>query len=125
MSPMIKRVSAVIRNRNEAHHMAHVLTALAHQSEPLHEVVVVDNESSDSSIALAERFGARIVKISRSEFTYGRALNVGIAASSGDAILILSAHSLPIGPHFVCDAVSSLDRTGAAAVRCRDIRVMD
>ena len=118
-------VSVVLRNRNEATHMELVLAALSRQSERPYEIVVVDNESSDSSIAVAERYHARIVQISRAQFTYGRALNVGIGAAGGELIMILSAHSLPVGPYFITSAVNAIEETGAAAVRCRNIRLMD
>jgi glycosyltransferase involved in cell wall biosynthesis len=118
-------VSVVIRNRNEAEYLGHVLFALANQSQKPAEIILVDNESSDSSIAVANEYGAQVVPLSRSEFTYGRALNIGIAASKGDIILLLSAHSLPIGPGFIGDGVRSLLECDAAAVCCRNIRFID
>ncbi len=50
------------------------------------EVVVCDNGSSDRSVELAERAGARVVRESRRG--YGRAYMTGIEASAGELIVI-------------------------------------
>jgi len=109
-------VSVVIRNRNEAQFLRPVLQALRLQEYPDFEVVLVDNRSSDDSVGIASAHGARICTIR--DFTYGRALNVGIAAATGEVIVILSAHSLPLGPHFLTECVAPFDNEAVAAVRC-------
>jgi glycosyltransferase involved in cell wall biosynthesis len=50
------------------------------------EVIVADNGSVDGSIEIAERAGARVVNVS--ERGYGSALMAGIAAASGEFILM-------------------------------------
>ncbi len=108
-------LSVVIRNRNEASDLRHVLAALAKQDYP-HEVIVVDNNSIDESRQIASDHGARLVSISN--FTYGRALNKGIASANGEYIVLLSAHSLPVGPYFLRLAVAPMADPQIAAVRC-------
>ena len=49
------------------------------------EVLVVDNGSTDNSIAVAEESGARVVIESRPG--YGRALRTGLACAKGDYII--------------------------------------
>lgn len=95
-------ISVVIRCRNEAHHLRMTLTALRlQQTDFSWEVIVVDNESTDSTLEVCREFGATVVQIPRRSFTYGRALNEGIAASRGEFIVLLSAHSLPVGSGFL------------------------
>jgi rhamnosyltransferase len=114
-------ISVVIRVRNEGPALHRVLSALEAQDlEPL-EVVVVDNESSDGSRAVAEQHGAKILQISRPDFTYGRALNMGIRHARGEFVSILSAHSLPIGPGFLRSAVAPFCDEKVAAVRCLSV----
>lgn len=50
------------------------------------EVVIADNGSTDRSAEIAERLGARVVRVQ--ERGYGNALMVGIAAASGKYILM-------------------------------------
>jgi rhamnosyltransferase len=84
----------VIRVRDEAAALEELLRILATQSEP-HEVVVVDNSSTDASRAVAQAAGARVVDLAREDFTFGRALNRGCAVAAGDVLVSLSAHAHP------------------------------
>lgn len=110
-------MTVVIRNRNEARFLRPVLAALAAQDLP-HTVVVVDNESDDDSVSVARAAGAHVVTLPRASFTYGRALNAGIAEASGDVIVILSAHSLPLGSSFLRQCLLPFEDPTVAAVRC-------
>lgn len=114
-------ISVVIRVRNEGPALRRVLGALKAQHVIPLEIIVVDNESSDDSRAIAVEFGVKILDISRADFTYGRALNLGIRRAAGDFICILSAHSLPIGPSFLQNALAPFEDTNVAAVRCLSV----
>ena len=45
------------------------------------EIVVVDSGSSDGTLDIAQRWSASLVHVRSEEFTYGRALNVGMRAA--------------------------------------------
>jgi len=114
MSKYAPLVSVVIRNRNEAEHLKDVLAALAQQEYRNYEIVIVDNNSTDDSVETARAAEARIVTLEK--FTYGKALNVGIEAAAGEIIVILSAHSVPLGRYFLTECVRPFEdeRIGAA-----------
>ncbi len=114
---MEPRVSVIIRNRNESEMLAKALPALAAQKGVEIEIILVDNESTDQSVALARHFGASVVHLPKSQFSYGLAINRGIEASSGDFILLLSAHSLLLGRDCVTRAITRFDEKRVAAVR--------
>ncbi|MEO1251513.1 MAG: glycosyltransferase family A protein, partial [Pseudomonadota bacterium] len=59
------------------------------------EIILVDSGSTDGTISLAESFGCRIVHIRKSDFTFGRSLNMGCEAATGDYLAIISAHCVP------------------------------
>lgn len=111
-------VSVVIRNRNEARYLVQVLEALRHQELRPAEVIVVDNESSDDSVAVARAGGATVVPLARAAFTYGHALNVGISHTTGEVCVILSAHALPLGPGFLSACTAPFADLTVAAARC-------
>ena len=54
-------VSVVIPVRDDAEMLARCLAALAAQTRPADEIVVVDNGSSDDSASVARSAGARVV----------------------------------------------------------------
>jgi GT2 family glycosyltransferase len=89
-------VSVVIRAKNEAAWLPRSLEALARQRVRPNEVVLVDNESSDDTVRIARRYGCRVVPISDRDFSFGRALNQGIAATTAEWVASLSAHCIPV-----------------------------
>ena len=112
-------LSIVIRTRNEAKSLRQVFEALAAQRcDFAWEVIVVDNESEDETRDLCGEFKAHVVEIGRHEFTYGRALNLGISHAQGELVMMLSSHSLPVGSYFLASAVAPFSDPAIAAVRC-------
>jgi rhamnosyltransferase len=89
------KVSIVIRAYNEAAHIEKLLVGIRAQRLAPHEIVLVDSGSTDDTVAIAERHDVRIVRISKHDFTFGRALNYGCAAASGDILVFVSAHVYP------------------------------
>lgn len=87
--------SIVIRAYNEEAHIGRLMEGIrAQRVQPL-EVILVDSGSSDSTVTIAEHYGARIVRIAKRDFTFGRALNVGCEAAKGDVLVFVSAHVYP------------------------------
>lgn len=91
--------SIVIRTLNEAVYLDDLLTMIARQDSPGldHEVVLVDSGSTDGTVEIARRHGARIVTIDKSEFSFGRSLNRGCEAARGDILVFISGHCVPVG----------------------------
>jgi GT2 family glycosyltransferase len=113
----MRSVSVLIRNRNEAADLKRVLARLREQHWDRLEIVVVDNESTDDSRRYIAEFGCKLVHLPAGKFTYGRATNLGMEHCSGDLVMMLSAHSLPIGRYFVADATTPFSDPRVAAVR--------
>jgi rhamnosyltransferase len=109
--------SVVIRNRNELRYLERLLCALNLQTvRP--EIVLVDNESTDGSAEMAAASGAKLIHIARSEFTYGRAINIGVASAAADIVILLSSHSLPVGELFIESCLKPFSDPRVGAVRC-------
>lgn len=116
-----RRVSAVIRAYNEAKHIGRLLKGLAQQTVTLDEIILVDSGSTDDTVAIAEAAGCNVVPIAKSEFSFGRALNKGCAAASGDILLFASAHVYPVYDTYVEHIVSAFDRDGVAIAYGRQV----
>lgn len=98
-------VSVVIPVRDDAVPLAACLQALAAQSRPADEIVVVDNASSDDSAEVARAAGARVVFCGERGIPATAA--AGYDAARGDLILRLDADSLP-GPGWIARMVDAL-----------------
>jgi rhamnosyltransferase len=93
--------SLVIRAYNEEKHIGRLLEGIRHQSLNEVEVILVDSGSMDATAAIAAQYGAKIVHISPTEFTFGRSLNLGLAAATFDLVVIASAHVNPVYPDWL------------------------
>jgi glycosyltransferase involved in cell wall biosynthesis len=84
------RISAVVPCFNGAAYLEEALASVGAQSRPPHEVIVVDDGSTDASAEVAERCGARVIRhgVNRGS---GAARNTGWRAATGDAIAWLDA----------------------------------
>jgi glycosyltransferase involved in cell wall biosynthesis len=119
-----KVVSIVIRCRNAAEDLEQCLKQIALQLLPVGtrlEVVVVDNESTDSTAEVAHRHGATVVPLATDEFSWGRALNLGIAKCSGDPILLLSADAHPIDSNWLVQMLKPFADESVGAVYGRQL----
>ncbi len=108
-------LSVVIRSKNEAQWIGRCLFALSNQRMRGIEPIVVDNDSTDNTRAIAQRMGAKIVRISDSDFSFGRAINIGFEAATHPNVAILSAHCLPVDELWADYLVAALDTVDGAA----------
>lgn len=120
-APARPAVSVVIRARNEAAALPAVLAAIARQSLPAQEVVVVDSGSTDATVAIARAHGARVVPLAPERFTYGRGLNLGTQAARHDVVVYLSAHAEPASEHWLAELVAPLRDPQVGAVFGRQL----
>jgi rhamnosyltransferase len=91
----------VIRAYNESAHLGRLLEGVMHQTVKDVEVILVDSGSSDSTVAIAESYGARVMHIHPQEFTFGHSLNLGIRTATREFVVIASAHVYPVYPDWL------------------------
>ncbi len=92
-------ISIVIRNKNEAKNLENVLHILKTlYDNEYSEIILVDNYSTDNSIEIAKKYNCNIITIT--DFTYGKAINLGIEKAKNDCVLLLSSHAIPVGKYF-------------------------
>jgi len=94
-------LSIVIRAFNEEKHIGRLLYGISQQSYPNPEVILVDSGSTDETLSIASQYPVKIVHITPENFTFGRSLNTGISAASGDLVVITSAHCYPVYPDWI------------------------
>lgn len=108
------RVSIVIRAKNEEQWIWRCLKAIQAQTLKPYEIIVVDNQSVDSTVELAFAFGATKV-LTIGEYSPGKALNLGTDAASGEIICFLSAHCIPKDKDWLEQLVAPLEDPLVAA----------
>jgi rhamnosyltransferase len=93
--------SLVIRAYNESAHLGRLLEGISRQTVTDVEVILVDSGSTDSTVSIAESYGARVVHIRPEEFTFGRSLNLGVREATRELVVIASAHVYPVYPDWL------------------------
>jgi rhamnosyltransferase len=110
------RVSVVIRTLNEAKHLPALLKSIQSQRLGAHscEVVLVDSGSTDGTLQIAQAHGCRVEHIAKADFSFGRSLNIGCQAATGDALVFVSGHCIPCSNDWLARLVEPLgqDRIG-------------
>lgn len=111
---MSRKASIIIRTRNEERWIAACLRNVFGQEHAPDEVILVDNRSSDHTVARARNFDVKVVDVD--EYLPGKALNAGVRASSGDMIVCLSGHCVPADRFWLGNLLRNLDDPGVAGV---------
>ena len=118
-----ERVSIVIRALNEEKWLGDAISSCKMQviGDENVEIVLVDSGSTDRTLEIAEEAGCRIVKIKKSDFTFGRSLNYGCEAATGDYLVFISAHCVPAHEHRLGNLIEPLRKGKAEYVYGRQI----
>ncbi len=101
---MGRRVSVVLVTWNSAQHLPRCLAAIANQSWPDVELIVVDNGSTDGS---AERATIR----NDTNRGFAAAVNQGIAAAHGELVLLCNPDAF-LEPDYLARIIEALDQAG-------------
>jgi glycosyltransferase involved in cell wall biosynthesis len=117
----VTTTSVVIRALNEERYIGRLLAGLAHQTVQPDEIVLVDSGSTDATVDIAERFGARVVRIPKEQFSFGRSLNWGCDSAVGDVLFLLSAHVYPVYDTYIEHMLAPFGRDETAVVYGRQV----
>jgi len=87
-------ITVGIRTLNEADKLERLLLDIERQDfdGPI-EVIIVDNESSDNTKEIAKKFGAKVLTLPRSDFTYPKSMNMAMDAASHELVFLTVGHA--------------------------------
>ncbi|WP_307862187.1 glycosyltransferase family 2 protein [Pseudonocardia parietis] len=84
-------VSVIVPTRNEARNLEIVLPAIAAVRPAVHEVIVVDGNSTDNTVAVARRTLPWARVITQTRKGKGNAMACGFTAATGDVLVMFDA----------------------------------
>lgn len=106
----MKTVSIIIRTKNEEKWIKSCLNSLINQDYKNFDIIIVDNESDDSTLDLVKNhdlfYKIKIVKTYN--YIPGKALNDGIKVTNSEIIVCISAHCIPSNNTWLSDLVKPL-----------------
>jgi glycosyltransferase involved in cell wall biosynthesis len=88
---MTPRFSVIIPAFNAAATLARAIESVRLQSWPAHEIIVVDDGSTDATADIARQFGAAVRLIQQTNRGVSVARNAGASAATGDWLAFLDA----------------------------------
>ena len=83
------KIVAIVPQWNRSDLLRSLLDNLAKQTRPFDEMIVVDNGSTDDSVAVARAAGAIAIELGRN-FGFATAVNRGVQATDADWVAILN-----------------------------------
>jgi GT2 family glycosyltransferase len=107
-------VSVVIPSWNQSRLVAEVLSNLKLQTVPPDEIIVVDNGSTDDSVATARSLGALVLELGRN-VGFAAAVNEGIRAAQGEWLLLLN-NDVQLDPEWIACALRAAQTEDARIV---------
>lgn len=85
------KISVVIPSYGQAEYLEEAIQSVLSQTSEAHEVIVVDDGSTDGSLEIAKRYEPRVKVISQINKGLASARNTGIMNATGDYIFFLDA----------------------------------
>src|SRR5262245_42386395 len=109
-------VSVIIVNTNELHHLTRCLPSVASQTYPNYEVLLVDNASSDGSIAYVQQHfpSVRIVR-NPGDLSYPGGNNLGFKVANGTYFAVLNPDT-EVDSHWLSELVQALEANPGAGL---------
>lgn len=123
---MTPRLSAILPNYNSAIFLPKALDSLVNQTEPLDEIIIVDDGSTDNSLNIINAYMAQHphIHLVKHEKNQGvcLAINHGIEKATGDYIIMCAADDW-YDTHMVAAAKKAIAKTPEAGLICADAMV--
>jgi glycosyltransferase involved in cell wall biosynthesis len=116
MSNQQPLVSVIVPNYNYARTLDLCLAALERQHYPHLEVIVVDDRSTDDSVAVARRHGVRVL-VTDTNIGAPAARNLGVEHARGEVLFFLDS-DVALAPDAVANAVAVLSADPTIGVVC-------
>src|SRR4051795_164517 len=106
-------VTVAVPVLNGARYLEEVLSAVQAQ-EGLDnrelEILVIDSGSTDGSLSIAERYGARLHQIPKSEFSHGGTRNLAMRLARGDHVPFVTQDATPAHGRWLASLLAGFEK---------------
>src|SRR5258708_2118017 len=85
------KISVIISNFNYAEFLRQAIESVMHQTFPAHEIIVVDDGSTDASRETLSEYEGRVKIVLQANQGQAAALARGVRASTGEAVCFLDS----------------------------------
>lgn len=125
---MAASLTVILPNYNHSRFLARAISALQRQDLAPSEILIIDDASTDDSVAVIKRLATSCpaIRLLRNEHNLGTvpSLNRGISESRGKYIYFAAADDLVL-PGFFSNALAVLEKYQQAAFSCGDCEIVN
>lgn len=121
ITPTGMRISVIIPTYDRAHTLPRALDSVLNQTEPAHEIVVVDDGSQDETEVLVRQSYPQVRYLSQPNGGVSRSRNQGIAAAGGDWIALLDSDDAWLPTKLAAQSAALGERTGIRLCHTEEI----
>lgn len=113
-------ISIIIPNHNGSEYLESCLKSLHAQTYERTEIVLVDNDSTDGSVTIAQTVAPEVIVLQQNQnLGFAGAVNAGIRTSRGDWIAVLN-NDTETSPEWLSECVRAIqDHPDASFLACR------
>lgn len=116
------KYSVIIPTWNAQQDLFQLLSSLKRQTLSKYlGIFVIDSDSSDNTISIANSFDVNVIKIQQSDFNHGRTRNLGASACNGDFIFFFTQDAKPLHDDFCEQMILSMLTNNAAGGFARQV----
>src|SRR3954454_22252000 len=80
------------------------------------EILVIDSGSTDGSLSIAERYGARLHQIPKTEFSHGGTRNLAMRLATGDHVAFITQDATPAHERWLASLLAGFDEADDVAL---------
>lgn len=103
----MQKISVIIPTLNAEKYIDNLLKKLESQSLRADEIIIIDSESTDSTIQLCEKYdNVKVVEIKRNDFDHGGTRDYALRQSIGDFVLFLTQDAIPYDDYYIENLVA-------------------
>ncbi len=115
------KVSLIIPTLNAGSDIETLLAGVSTQDVKPHETIIIDSSSDDTTVEIAQRFGAKTVVIPRRVFNHGRTRNVAAREAEGDVLVFMTQDALPFDKELLGNLTAPLAEDDIAGAYGRHV----
>ena len=116
------KYSVIIPTLNAEKEIPALIKALQTQSNPPAEIIIIDSQSEDSTVSIAEKHtNVRVIQIRRDQFDHGGTRNLAIQACENPLFVMMTQDALPADSTCMQRLLKALEPEKVAAVTARQI----
>ena len=75
------------------------------QTVQVQEILVVDSQSTDETVKIAELFGARVLTVDKKNFDHGGTRNWAAANTLGDILIFMTQDAIPVNKDMIAELI--------------------